>query len=92
MLSAIKVGGNVTTGIIFLLEKVFWKIMFKSCSSITGIAYKLNNRKIVSFQDMGALPFTVYFNFETTIGDSVTDNKKNYQLLSNVRLPVLTWS
>ena len=27
MLSAIKVGGNVTTGIIFLLEKVFWKIM-----------------------------------------------------------------
>ena len=26
---------------------------------------------------MGDFPFTVYFDFETTTGDSVTDNKKN---------------
>ena len=25
---------------------------------------------------MGDFPFTVYFDFETTTGDSVTDNKK----------------
>ena len=27
---------------------------------------------------MGDLPFTVYFDFETTTGDSVTDDKKMY--------------
>ena len=81
-----------------LLEKVSWKKHVKCCSSIARISYKFNNRKIVSFQDnfkyMGNLPFTVYFNFETTTGYSVTDDKKNlrFQLLSNRRLPVLTWS
>ena len=45
-----------------------------------GIVYEFKNNKIVSFRDsfkyMGNLPFTVYFDFETTTGDNVVDDPK----------------
>ena len=56
----------------FFIRKSVLEKHIKLCSSVAGVAYKFNNRKIVSFQDnfkfMGDLPFTVYFDFETTTG------------------------
>ena len=34
---------------------------------------------------MGDFPFTVYFDFETTTGDTVTDNKKKCMSLAIVK-------
>ena len=40
-----------------------------------GITYSFDNGQIITFQDnfkyLGDIPFTVYFDFETTTGDSV---------------------
>ena len=74
--------------IIFLLESVLEKLV-QVCSSVAGVVYKFSNQKIVSFHDnfkfMGNLPLTVYFDFETTTGDSVINDKKTvfYHLLTN---------
>ena len=47
----------------------------KVCAAKEGIIYTFDNRKIISFQDnfkfLGDVPFMVYFDFETTIGDTV---------------------
>ena len=54
----------------------------KVCSSVVGNAYTFNNWNILSFQDsfkfMSYLPFKVYFDFETTTGDSVINYKKKF--------------
>ena len=51
-------------------------------SGNAGIVYKLENNKLISFQDnfrvTGDLPFTVYFDFETTTGDSIPRNPKMF--------------
>ena len=63
-------------------SKPVFENLIKRCNNIAGIVYKFNNRKVVSFLDnfkyIGDLPFTVYFDFETTAGDSVTDDKKMF--------------
>ena len=45
------------------------------CAAKEGITYTFDKGHIISFQDnckyLGDVPFTVYFDFETTIGDSV---------------------
>ena len=45
------------------------------CVAKEGIVYTFENGKIISFQDnfryLGDVPFTVYFDFETTTGDVV---------------------
>ena len=65
----------------FVSRPVFEKHI-KRCSNLVGIAYEFNNKKIISFQDnfryMGDFPFTVYFDFETTTGDSVIDGKRMF--------------
>lgn len=47
----------------------------KVCTSIEGLIYTFENGKIISFQDgfkyLEDVPFTVYFDFETTTGDIV---------------------
>ena len=47
----------------------------KVCTSKEGITYSFNNGQITSFQGnfkyLGDVPFTVYFDFETTTGDTV---------------------
>ena len=47
----------------------------KVCAAKEVIIYTFDNRKIISFQDnfkfLGDVPFMVYFDFETTIGDTV---------------------
>ena len=47
----------------------------KVCAAKEGIIYTFDNRKIISFQDnfkfLGYVPFTVYFDFETTTDDVV---------------------
>ena len=47
----------------------------KICSDIAGTVYKFENNKVISFQDnfkyVGALAFTVYFDFETTTSYSI---------------------
>ena len=47
----------------------------KVCASKEGIIYTFENGKIISFQDnlnfLGDVPFTVYFDFETTTGDGI---------------------
>ena len=58
-----------------LLSKVFvtknkLEIHIKNCSGIPGVVYNFNTHNLVSFQDKfqakGNLPFTIYFDFETT--------------------------
>ena len=45
------------------------------CAAKERIIYTFDNRKIISFQDnfkvLGDVPFTVYFDFETTTGDTL---------------------
>ena len=52
------------------------------CAAKEGITYSFNNGNIISFQDnfryQGDLPFTVYFDFETTTRDSVFFDPKMY--------------
>lgn len=47
-----------------------------------GIVYSFENGKIISFQDnfkyLGDIPFTVYFDFNTTTGDAVFLNPKMF--------------
>ena len=47
----------------------------KVCPAKEGIIYTFENGKIISFQDhfmyLGDVPFTVYFDLETTTGDAV---------------------
>ena len=47
----------------------------KICAAKEGMTYRFDNGDIISFQDnfkyLGDVPFTVYFDFETTTGDSV---------------------
>ena len=47
----------------------------KVCAAKEGITYIFDNRKIISFQDnfkfLGDVPFTIYFDFETTTSDVV---------------------
>ena len=47
----------------------------KICAAQEGITYCFNNGDIISFQDnfkyLDDVPFTVYFHFETTTGDTV---------------------
>ena len=51
----------------------------KCCSDIAGIIYKSEHKNVVSFQDnfsyVGDLPFVIYFDYETTTGDSVFKDK-----------------
>ena len=50
------------------------------CSAKEGITYAFGNGQIINYQNnfkyLGDLPFTVYFDFETTIGG----NSAFYQL------------
>ena len=45
------------------------------CAAREGITYSFDNGQIIIFQDnfkyLGDVPYTVYFDFETTTGDSV---------------------
>ena len=45
------------------------------CSAKEGIIYSFDNSQIIDYQDnykyMGDLPFSIYFDFETTTGDAV---------------------
>ena len=54
----------------------------KSYSDVTGIVYIFENNKIFSFQNnfkyIGDLPFVVYFDFETTTGDSILHDSKMF--------------
>ena len=47
------------------------------CAAKEGIIYSFDNGQIITFQDnfkyLGDVLFTVYFDFETTTGDSVTE-------------------
>ena len=44
------------------------------CAAREGITFSFDNGQIITFQDnfkyLGDVPFTVYFDFETTTGDS----------------------
>ena len=47
----------------------------KVCAAKKGIIYTFDNGKIIYFQDnfkfLGQVPFTVYFDFETTTGNAI---------------------
>ena len=70
-----------------LLGKLFWKNQeatqkhTKICVAKEGIVYTFENGKIISLQDnfryLDDVPFTVYFDFETT-GDIVFSNPKMF--------------
>lgn len=44
-----------------------------ACAAKERIIYTFDNRKIISFQNnfLGDVPFTVYFDFKTTTGDTL---------------------
>ena len=50
------------------------------CPATGGITYSFDNSQIIDYQDnykyIGDLPFTVYFDFETTTGNSVFFDSK----------------
>ena len=52
------------------------------CVGKEGITYAFDNGQIVNFQDnfkyLGDVPFTVYFDFETTTGNSAFSDPKMY--------------
>ena len=52
------------------------------CTTKEGITYSFDNGQIITFQDnfryLGYVPFTVYFDFETTTGDSVFFDPKMF--------------
>lgn len=52
-----------------------FKKHIKVCDAKEGITYSFNNGEILFFQDKfkfsSDVPFTVYFDFETTTGDTV---------------------
>ena len=52
------------------------------CAAREGITYSFNNGQIINFQDnfnyLGDVPFTGYFDLETTNGDSVFFNPKMF--------------
>ena len=54
----------------------------KICAAKEGIVYNFENEKITSFQDnfkyLGDVPFTVFFDFETTTGDIVFSDPKMF--------------
>ena len=54
----------------------------KVCAAKEGTVYTFENRKIIYFQDnskfLGDVPFTVYFDFETTTGDIVFSDPKMF--------------
>ena len=55
---------------------------FEVCAAKEGITYSFDNGNIISFQDnfryQSGLPFIVYFDFETTTGDSEFFDPKMY--------------
>ena len=60
------------------------------CAAREGITYSFDNSQIINFQDnfkfLGDFPFAVYYDFETTTGDSVFFLSQNVcgELLSNL--------
>ena len=52
------------------------------CAAKEGITYSFDNGQIIDYQDnfkyQGNVPFSVYFDFETNIGDSVFFDSKMY--------------
>ena len=52
------------------------------CSAKEGITYSFDNSQIIDYQDnykyMGDLPFSIYFDFETTTGDAVFFDSKMF--------------
>ena len=70
---------NVIIVIIFSNISKF-KGHVKCCSDILSIIYKFEDKNVVIFQDnfsyLGDLSFDVYFDYVSTTGDSVFNNKK----------------
>ena len=52
------------------------------CAAREGITYSFDNGQIINFQDnfkyLGDVPFTVYFDFKITTGDSVFFDPKMF--------------
>ena len=50
------------------------------CAGQAGFSFSFDNRKIINYQDnfnkIGDLPFSVYYNFETTTGSAVFLTRK----------------
>ena len=59
-----------------------WKKHTDVCTAKEGTSYCFQNDEMISFNDnfkyLGNLPFTVYFDFETTTGDAVIFDPKMY--------------
>ena len=66
--------GSVTIAVIFLLNlKKKMKEHLSCCSGKAGFTFSFDNRKVIDYQDhynnLGDIPFSIYFNFETTTGN-----------------------
>ena len=63
-----------------LQKKLPAKTLKATCSRSVGIVYKLGNKSLISFKDnyclLGDLLFVVYFDFETTLGKDLFQDKK----------------
>ena len=67
---------NVTTAVIFLLNLIKKiKEHLACCSGKAGFTFSFDNGKVIDYQDhysnLGDMPFSVYFDFETTTGNVV---------------------
>ena len=66
----------------FAKNKEAMKKYLTTCTAREGITYSFDNGQIITFQDnfkyLADVPFTVYFDFETTTGDSVFFNSEMF--------------
>ena len=74
--------GSFATGNYFNCSKNEFMKHRKRWTSREGIVYSFENDKIISFQDnfrqMGDVPFTFYFHFETTTGNDIFKDPKMF--------------
>ena len=65
---------------VFAKTKGNMKKHISACSDKEGITYSFDNSQIIDYQDnynyMGDLPFSIYFDFETTTGNAVFFTQK----------------
>ena len=67
---------NVIIATIILLKvKKKWKKHLHCCAGKAGFTFSFDNRKIIDYQDhyknLGDVPFSIYYDFETTTGSVV---------------------
>ena len=83
-----KRGNEATTADQFFVDRKSLERHLNVCEYMSGIAYKFENQSMQIFFDnikfMGDLPFSIYFDFQTTLGKKIYnfDEESTFYLVS----------